>query len=525
MQTHTFQDRISGFSNLYMQVERLSRTLEQSPCSADRESIAFFSGVLRDKTHSGQKCAYFLYRQAAMGLKSIIAASENPELAQAACSTLHSFSLENLDQGCFAASQALGTLPLNLKGPQVPQVSCRMQEWVPWCQVPDSTGMALDQGSWLGRSLVFRDQDSDNLLVLKLARENDRLQDLAKEASWMQYLQENFRDPAVRFDLPQPVPVQGDTIFSLDSGTLPLACPFAPHPQGAALAYQVHSDYFIYPNHPETVQQFSKRELLQILSRNSYLLGRLCSDGILHTAPIPLFHNRVQEYRREDSGAYIWTRAGRLDRWYHSCMYPNLALSGLRDFEHLQSHSGNARDLFQVMGEHFLGLLLLAGSCFRSRQPGKMGLDANHAPIDARDLFDPGLLEQMILEIFNSYYQGFVGSDPGEELSLQNVRRLVERMIQEMGVDRNMAEILRIEDQLSMSEQEFFDFLSSRGVDRVTAQSHPRGVEEVSLNTGPHLGGFNQRFSLPELIDFAAGATSACVLGKFLQWNYFPDEN
>ena len=517
MQTHSFQDRISRFSNLYMQVERLSRSLEQSPHIADWDSIAFFSGVLRDKSHSGQKCAYFLYRQAAMGLKSIISRSENPELVEASCLTLRSFSLENLDQGCFATSQALGTLPLDLKGPEVPEVSYRMQEPVSWNQVLDWAGTVPEQGDWLGRSLVLRDRDSENLLVLKLARENDRMQDLAKEAAWMQYLQEHFLDPAVRFDLPQPVPVQGNAVFSLDTATLPFSCNFTPHPQGAALAYLVHSDYFVYPNHPDTVQHCSQQELLEILSRNSYLLGRLCSQGILHTAPIPLLHNRVQEYRRNDSGAYIWTRAGRLDKWYHSCMFPNLALSGLRDFEHMQSHGGNAQELFRVMGEHFLSLLLVAGSCFRSLQPERMGLDANDSPVDARDLFDPDLLEQMILEIFNNYYQGFVRSRNPEEPPLQNVRTLVDRMIQEMGVDRNMAEVLRIEDQLSMSDREFFAFLTSRGVEQDTAQRHSRGVREISLDTGPHLGGFNQRFSLPELIDFVAGATSACVLGKFLQ--------
>ena len=516
MQTYSFQDRISRFSNLYMQVERLSRSLEQSPHNADQNSIAFFSGVLRDKTHSGQKCAYFLYRQAAMGLKSIIANSESPELVEIACSTLRSFSLENLDQGCFATSQALGTLPLDLKGPEVPQGSCRMQDPVSWSEILDRAGINPEQGRWYGRSLVHRDQDSENLMVLKLARENDSMQDLANEAAWMQYLQRHCQDLGVRFDLPLPVTVRGGEIFSLQTATLPFPCNFTPHPQGATLAYLVHSDYFLYPNHPETVQQFSQQELLEILSRNSYLLGRLCSEGILHAAPIPLLHNRVQEYRRNDSGGYIWTRAGRLDRWYHSCMFPNLALSGLRDFEHLQSHCGNAQELFRVMGEHFLGLLLLAGSCFRSRQPERMGLEANGTPVDARDLFDRDLLEQMILEIFNNYYQGFVRSQNPEEVPLQNVRALVDRMVQEMGVDRNMEEILRIEDQLAMSEQEFFDFLSSRGVDRETARRQAKGVREISLKTGPHLGGFNQGFSLPELIDFVAGACSACVLGKFL---------
>mgnify|MGYP006896938032 CR=1 FL=1 len=516
MQTYSFQDRISRFSTLYMQVERLSRSLKQSTQDANWETISFFSRVLKDKSYSGQKCAYFLYRQAAMGLKSIIARSENREIVEAACSTLRSFSLQNMDNGCFATSQALGTLPLNLKGPKVPELPWQIQDSVTCRQIIDKAGIVPDQGRWLGRSLVYRDQNSENLLVLKLARENDCREDLLKEASWIKYLQEHYSEFSQRFDLPQIILVQDSPICSLDFTTLPCCCNFTPHPQGVTLAYLVHSDYFLYPNDPATVHKFSSEDWVEILSRNSYLLGRLSSEGILHTAPIALFHNRVQEYRRDDSGSYIWTRAGRLDRWYHSCLFPNLGVSGLRDFEHLKTHSGSAQELFRVMGEHFLSLLLIAASCFRSLRPEKMGLDENNTPVDARDLFDSDLLEQMIRTIFSSYYQGFVGSNFFQKPALQNVGALAKRMIEEMGVDNNMQEILRVEDQFSMSEQEFIAFLTSRGMERDAAQRRSKGIGEISLSTGPHLGGFNQRFSLPELTDFVSGASAACVLDKFL---------
>jgi hypothetical protein len=35
--------------------------------------------------------------------------------------------------------------------------------------------------------------------------------------------------------------------------------------------------------------------------------------------------------------------------------------------------------------------------------------------------------------------------------------------------------------------------------------------------TGPHLGGFNQPISLPELIAFAAACAARCVAGRFRQ--------
>jgi len=39
--------------------------------------------------------------------------------------------------------------------------------------------------------------------------------------------------------------------------------------------------------------------------------------GIAHTALIPLFHNRVQQRRRNDHGAYLWEHAGRAIDYFH----------------------------------------------------------------------------------------------------------------------------------------------------------------------------------------------------------------
>lgn len=43
----------------------------------------------------------------------------------------------------------------------------------------------------------------------------------------------------------------------------------------------------------------------------------------------------------------------------------------------------------------------------------------------------------------------------------------------------------------------------------------PRGREDIPLLTGPHLGGFNQAISLPELTAFAATGAARCVAARF----------
>ncbi len=50
------------------------------------------------------------------------------------------------------------------------------------------------------------------------------------------------------------------------------------------------------------------------MKTNARLLAVLASCGIVHLAPIALFHNRIQSDRRRDQGRYEWFRGGRLDR-------------------------------------------------------------------------------------------------------------------------------------------------------------------------------------------------------------------
>ena len=126
----------------------------------------------------------------------------------------------------------------------------------------------------------------------------------------------------------------------------------------------------------------------EIITRNARLLGHLAASGILHTAPIPLFHNRVQSERRNDNGLYEWPRGGRLDQWLNSCRFPNIGKSGIRAFEHFITFNGSSRKLYEFIGTHIFSLILIAGSYFRNHDIYKMGFDDSENPIDARNLFD-----------------------------------------------------------------------------------------------------------------------------------------
>ena len=159
-----------------------------------------------------------------------------------------------------------------------------------------------------------------------------------------------------------------------------------------------------------------------------------------------------------------------------------------------------------------LSLLLVAGSYFRNKNRSRVGLDEHGRPVDARDLFDKRVLKDIILGVFLSYYEGFVQREFAGELPL-DMDRLAARMIDEMGVDRYMEEILRIADQKEMTDEQFRRFLKERGYSDETMKGLKKGIKDIAVLTGPHLGAFNDRISLPELVESVETMAALCITG------------
>jgi len=146
----------------------------------------------------------------------------------------------------------------------------------------------------------------------------------------------------------------------------------------------------------------------------------------------------------------------------------------------------------------------------------RVGLDPGGRPVDARQLFQNPLLTEIIQGIFHHYYNGFVGK-PFESATPVNFSALAERMVDEMGVDRYMEEILRVADQQEMTDAVFMDFLLERHVSMEKVRQMKRGEDDITLDTGPHLGGFNQQISIPELIESVGTMAALCIYGRYCE--------
>ncbi len=495
----------------YHAVADLRRLARNHPGVLDGLTLVALEQLLQSKAFHGVRQAYFLFREAASVMTDMATVPGHNRLGLKALASLSGLLLTTNGSAHRGAAEALGSLPVNIVGPRLIDGKGPSPPTLTWAHLLAAKQLSLTgTPRYIGRSLVVETSEKDHLLVVKLARSGDTAAGMQKEIRWMETLKQPDYAVGCRFHIPMPLCVENQRVFRINR--MPLASPAIVnrHPDELAIAFVAHRDYFVYPNHNQ-VDSTSARE---ILARNAFLLGRLAAKGVIHEAPIPLFHNRTQRLRRDDQGRYEWFRSGRLDQWLDSCAFPNLGLSGLRDFEHLESFNGNSRLLYRHIGSHLLSLLLIAGSHFRCRDKTKVGQDANGQPVDARALFDRRLLKTMILEIFAGYFTGFAGTSPAPALPA-DLDRLTDRMIEEMGVDRHMTELLRRVDQTHMSEAAFLAFLRQRGHADDHTEGLMRGEKDLLISSGPHLGGFNRQISLPELIECVAAMAAVCMAGRF----------
>ncbi len=509
------------FSGALLVVSRLVREITAAPDTVDRDLLAVLAAALDLPAYRRQKQAYFLYREVAGGLAATAAGHPDQALGALALKLLEQ-RLGHRHYGLHrAVAEAVGGLPLAISPPvftdRAPGVADG-PDHLPelnraWLR---SRGVTRDaSGRWMGRSLVL-EAGPRGLVVVKFMRRAEAPSALVLEARWMERLAAMRNTFASPFEIPMPLTTAGNGLMRWAPDLpLPASPPPDLDPERRALAFATVPDYFHYPNNPIGRQRLSVPQVCETLGRCACLLGQALARDVVHTAPIPLFHNRTQQHRREDAGIYAWPRAGRLDQWLDSCRYPNMAQSGLRDFEHFRLLSDTANSRYEWIGVHLISLFLVAGSYFRAAAPDRVGRDETTGqPVDARDLFDPVVLTEMIRTICQGYRWGFTGCHGAMDLPF-DVEAAAVRMIDEMGVDRYMEETLRVVDQREMSREDFAFFLITRGFTREAAAAMPRAHADILLHTGPHLGGFNQPISLPELIHMTGAVAADCVARRF----------
>lgn len=482
----------------------------------DPRSIGALKGLLLSTAFNGQRQRRFLFREAANVLATIVRLGLRKPIARSAYDALLAVLYHGRDHAHQAVAEALGNLPIGLRSPNLPAFEKETVPLVKWKALLAHHPFSMDcEFTAKGRSLVAS-LPNNKIAVIKLANHSQDEPALRRELQWMGYLSDLSLPRCCRFDVPQAVRISGAPLVHLEALPSGLRPRRITRSKPLAIAFTTSAGYYCYPNARRPNSHPDAEAFVEIMGRNAFLFGWLAGRGIVHAAPIPLFHNRVQQERRRDGGVYEWFRAGRLDRWLASCAYPNFGLSGLRDFEHFEVIRSDGLKLYRYMGNHLLSLLLVVGSYFRAKDHRRRGWNRAGEPVDTRHLFDPDLLRDVATAIYCQYYRGFVGEPPKAQPPV-DLHRLIDRMIAEMGVDRHMVESLRVADQQQMSQAVFEAFLMDRGYTGERLADIQKGVRDLVIHTGPHLGAFNRGISLPEIIEAASAMAAVCVAARFLK--------
>ena len=496
------------FSAAYMGVKYIRENAADYPFTITRYTRDALFAVFDTTKFKKAKQAFFLYHEAACTLVEMAQTMEN-DISRAIVPDLLSLLMTSTGNLLRALSQGLGQLADNRPAHNVPSISdnvipleinfaCLAENFTP----PGQKSSADGEWVWKGRSLIFR-TGSTILGVIKFATSRNNISEICQEAAWMEW----FSQDAINSDtiVPEPVSIQGKYLFKI-TDELPEGGPqkiYGP----ICIVFIPCPGYYKYPN----VKDADPQNIKSSFFKSAFALGKLSSMGLYHTALIPLFHNRVQQNRRNDNGRYLWEHAGRLDQWLGSSRFPNFAASGLRDFEHIACQA-KPLDLAHYTGEYLLSFIMVAGSCFRNKAPHRRGTDNTRPYVDTRDLFCPDLFESLLTGVCEHYFKGLTQCESFDPDPF-NVPALIQQLIEKMGMDEHMQETLRIQDQLAMDDEQFKQFLTERGMTRVPA----KGEQEITLFTGPHLGDFNQAISIPGLIEFLFKFSAFCVSACFLK--------
>lgn len=503
------------FDQVYTQIKSLEQRIKKAPDTVTQITVDALFNVIQSDRYEAKKQRYFFYKEAAEILVKITT-TYAPMFAGAIINRLVEILLATKSKRQRAVSEAVGSLPLSIKGPDIRQkVMEQPLELSFFNLLKHFKGCDPYKFIWHGRTMRCKLNDG-RISCIKFAKSEQDISLINREIQWLTLLRETPLFNETTFHIPEPVLIDQYSLFKLTD--LP-DCILKDSPLKdiyPAIAYITKDAYYDYPNH-QPGPDLSRDKITGIFCRCATFLGTFLAKGIVHTALIPLFHNRVQQHRRQDGGLYLWEHGGRLDQWLDSCRYPNFSSSGLRDFEHLESLE-STKSIRHFSGEHMLGFVLVLGSVFRNLNPDQVGWNPQGKPHDLRCLFDEQFFYDTFQAVAGFYYQAFTGlSDRIPDTLVK--KKLIKQLINVMGIDVHMEETLRMRDQLNMTEDRFSEFLISRGYSQDRIRTMKKDESDIVLTTGPHLGGFNQAISVPELIEFLFCFSALCVADRYLHEN------
>ncbi|MBW2737376.1 MAG: hypothetical protein JRE64_00725, partial [Deltaproteobacteria bacterium] len=152
------------------QLPLLNSFAQSHPDNVRLETVSTLEKILKDLKYAEQTQSIFLYRAAADALSSIIVNKTDSSLSLPAISALKNILNTGMDATHRAAAEAMGSLPLCIKGPEIDEERTKVIPSVKWEEILIQNSVNLRHAPiMIGRSLVSAIDGNGKLLVLKLA--------------------------------------------------------------------------------------------------------------------------------------------------------------------------------------------------------------------------------------------------------------------------------------------------------------------------------------------------------------------
>lgn len=198
------------FTAAFLAVRDLGELILTHPETVGSETIHALEGVVKNSGFSRQTQCFFLYKEAAGALTSIIVHTISESLAKEAICVLKNLLGTAVGDAQRAAAQALGCLPVSVHGPQISEETIDDAPRVKWQEILEEKGVTnCNPPALVGRSLVVSLDKEHRLFVVKLACAEHCLQHMYREAVWMEHLCSAGYAFSVRFDIPVAIKIQG----------------------------------------------------------------------------------------------------------------------------------------------------------------------------------------------------------------------------------------------------------------------------------------------------------------------------
>ena len=169
------KDTTTDFFVKYHAMHHLRSTAESNPAMIDDGTLHLIQEIFKDKRFTDQRQSLFFFRQAAEVFTTLMIHSNDRGSAARTIAALSEVIRTTTGNGHRAAVEALGSLPVTIRGPQLNPYTCDDILPISWRDLLRLGQVSLARPpELLGRSLIGPVTDSRRLLVVKVARASDR---------------------------------------------------------------------------------------------------------------------------------------------------------------------------------------------------------------------------------------------------------------------------------------------------------------------------------------------------------------